>query len=160
MPEASPEPSVASELQPTPDPPSNDGDGEMQPDGSQSVGMWNVSDVRWRQERSLGGEYGEQADTFETFVIVEYTLTNTTRDTQSFSSLIDQPGLVVADGGMIDADTMLTAYTGDQVIDGQIAPGLYRTGSYAFRVPSESLDGMKFQIRFINGKRVSFPLEP
>lgn len=149
---------VASTPQTTPDPPANDGDGQVQSDGSQSVGVWNVSDVSWSTSRSLGGEYGVQADAGETFVIVNYTLKNTTNETQNFSSMIDQPGLVLADGGMIDSDLMLSAYGNGQVLDGQIAPGLKRTGSYGFRVPTERIDGMKFQIQFFNGKRVSFDL--
>lgn len=139
-------------------PQANDGDGVVQPDGSQNVGVWNIGDVSWGTASNLGGEFGENAGEGETFVVVKYTLKNTTNETQNYSSLIDQPQLVLSDGGLIDADTVLSGYAGGQMIDGQIAPGLKRSGSYAFRVPSGKTDGMKFQIQFFNGKRVSFDL--
>lgn len=134
-----------------PEPQTIAGGARMNGDGSQDVGVWNISGVRWNTTRSVGGDYGTRADAGETFVTVQFTLKNTTKETQDYSSLIDQPKLVLNDGSLIDADTMLSAEAGSQMIDGQIAPGLKRTGLYAFRVPSNQTSGMKFQQQFIGG---------
>lgn len=140
------------------DPPRQAGDGEVQADGSVNVGVWNISGVTWSKMQNIGGEFGQTAGEGESFVTVKYTLKNNTNETQNFSSMWDQPKLILADGALIDSDTMLSIQSSDQQIDGQIAPGLKRTGSYAFRVPSDRMSGMKFQLQFFNGKAVDFPL--
>ncbi|MFC6618098.1 DUF4352 domain-containing protein [Deinococcus radiophilus] len=129
-------------------------DATLEADGSQSIGVWNVSNVSWNATSNVGGEYGENADDGETFIIIDFTLKNTTNETQSYSSMLDQPQIILENGGLIDADTILSIQAGDQLIDGQIAPGLNRTGRYAFRVPSDQSENMQFQIQFTNGQRL------
>lgn len=151
---STPTPASTPAPEPDPEPTEDTGDATLNADGSQDIGVWRVSDVTWQKLRSVGGTYGSTADAGETFVSVKFTLKNKTNDTQNYSSMIDQPQLILSDGGTIDADTMLSIEAGGQMIDGQIAPGLKRSGQYVFRVPSDNSSDMKFQLQFFGGKRL------
>jgi hypothetical protein len=139
-------------------PQENSGDGEAQSDGSQNIGVWNISTNSWDETDNVGGEFGESAGEGEKFIVVSYTLKNTTNKTQNFSTLIEGPKLILSDGSIIDEDTMLSIQSSDKSIDGQIAPGLKREGNAAFRIPSGKADGAIFQMQFFNGKTASFKL--
>ena len=129
-------------------------------DGSQDIGVWRVSMNNVSATRQVGGDFGEKAGDGETFILVNYTMQNTTKKTQNYSSMFDQPHLALTDGSIIDSDTMLGITADGQVVDGQIAPGLKRKGVAAFRVPTASLkNDFKFYMEFAGGEKVEWPIK-
>jgi hypothetical protein len=124
------------------------------------TGVWSMQVNSWKSTFDINqnqNEYLHQvAADGEMFVIVNFTLANRSKQTQTFSSLFDQFKLVTRDGTVFDPIAYNPGIS-DPFQGGQISPGLKTTGDIVFVVPLPS-QRYTFLLRLFGNQEVSWEL--
>lgn len=84
----------------------------------------------------------------EVFLIVDLTLENRTKETQTYSSLIDQPKIKSAEGYEFSEDLEARMCLSSPLQDGDVVPGMKKRGQIAFKVRDDITD-VRFAIEFL-----------
>lgn len=83
----------------------------------------------------------------EVFLVVDLTLENRTKETQTYSSLIDQPKIKSAEGYEFSEDFEAQMCLSNPLQDGDVVPGMKKRGQIAFKVRDDITD-VCFAIEF------------
>lgn len=119
--------------------------------GSHETGTWRITVNNAYVTRVIDEQDNEfmreVAGDGEVFVVVDVTFENTTKETKSFSSMLEPPRIVTGDGYEYDVDFNGTIALRNSFQDGDITPGLKKRGQWAFKVRRDATN-VHFRIAF------------
>lgn len=120
---------------------------------TQQTKAWNVTLNEVYVTRTINQQNNEfliaRAGAGEIFLVVDVTFENRTKQTQSFSSLLESPKIITGDGYEYTYDFEGAIALKNAFEDGDVTPGLKKRGEWAFKIRDDSSD-LYFAIEFFS----------
>lgn len=120
---------------------------------TQQTKVWNITLNNAYVTRAINEQNNEfliaRSYAGEVFLVVDVTFENRTKQTQSFSSLLESPKVVTEDGYEYTYDFEGAMALGNSFEDGDVTPGLKKRGQWAFKIRDDSTD-LYFAIEFFS----------